>query len=34
MDALESALEDAKSQARNKEHKLLVTTKELKASKT
>ena len=32
MDALESALEEAKSQARSKEQKLLIATKELKVA--
>ncbi len=32
MDALESVLEEAKSQARSKEQKLLIITKELKVA--
>ena len=32
MDALESALEDARSAARSKEQKLVIATKEMKAS--
>ena len=32
MDALESALEDAKSAARSKDQKLAIATKEMKAS--